>query len=166
MSNRNSDYYQKQFDEAYRPGVGALLVNADNKVLVCERIDSRNSWQLPQGGIDDGEDPREAVFRELEEEVGVGADKAEIIAETKEWLYYDFPPHVVEKFGNQYRGQRHKWFALRFKGSDEDFDLNTFEEPEFSAWKWVELDKVAESVVHFKRESYRQIIAEFKELLS
>jgi len=165
MDNKDSEYYQKQFDEAYRPGVGILLVNTDNKVLVCERIDSRNSWQLPQGGIDEGEQPVDALFRELKEEVGIGEDKAEIIAESKEWLYYDFPPHVVEKFGNQYRGQRHKWFALRFKGKDEEINLETFEEPEFRAWKWVDLNKVAESVVHFKRASYNQIIDEFSNIL-
>ncbi len=160
----SSEYYQKQFDEAYRPGVGAMLINKNNKVLICERIDSKkDAWQMPQGGIDEGETPEQAVLRELQEEVGT--NNAEIIGRTSDWIYYDFPPHIVEKFGNQYRGQRQIWFALRFLGTDSELDLNTYETPEFKSWKWVDIENICDSVIHFKRECYNRIIEEFSPLL-
>lgn len=159
----DSNYYQKQFDQAYRPAVGIALFNSENKILVAERVDSHGAWQLPQGGIDEGEDPETALFREMKEEIGT--DKAEIIAVMDEWLYYDFPPHILKKFENQYRGQRQMWFALRFTGKDSDINLNTHETPEFRNWKWIEIDKILEYVVHFKRESYERIVKEFSKNL-
>lgn len=159
----DSNYYQNQFDQAYRPAVGVALFNSENKILVAERVDSHGAWQLPQGGIDDGEDPETALFREMKEEIGT--NNAEIITSMAEWLYYDFPPHVLKKFDNKYRGQRTKWFALRFKGEDTDFNLNTHETPEFRSWKWIEIAKILDYVVHFKRESYEQIVNEFSKHL-
>ena len=155
-----SQDYQSKFDEAYRPGVGMVIFNQNGSVLVAERIDSRDSWQFPQGGIDEGENPEDAVFREMEEEIGTR--KAEIIAIMEGWTYYDYPPHVAYKMGTQLRGQRHKWVALRFLGTDEDIKLDTHIEPEFSRWKWVPIENLLDEIVMFKRNAYEKIIEEFK----
>ena len=151
----------------YRPCVGMLLLNAEDKVFVGRRIDTAkegdNIWQMPQGGIDDGETPQQAVLRELEEEIGT--DKAEIVAESRQWLHYDLPDHLVGKvWKGNYRGQKQRWFALRFLGEDGDIDLAT-EHPEFDAWRWVELEEVPGLVIPFKRDTYRAVVSEFRELL-
>jgi len=152
----------------YRPCVGMLLLNAEDKVFVGRRIDAAkdgdNIWQMPQGGIDKGETPAEAVLRELHEEVGT--DKAEIIAESRQWLRYDLPAHLVGKlWKGRYRGQKQLWFALRFLGEDSDIDLATAH-PEFDAWRWAELDDLPSLVIPFKRATYEAVVAEFKELLN
>jgi putative (di)nucleoside polyphosphate hydrolase len=127
---------------AYRRGVGIFLLNEANRVFVGRRIDTVNAWQMPQGGIDAGETPRVAALRELQEEVGT--DKAEIIAETADWLRYDLPvPLVGRVWSGRYRGQEQKWFAMRFKGRDEDIRLDRHE-PEFNAWQWVEPARLTE----------------------
>ncbi|GAB4357260.1 MAG: RNA pyrophosphohydrolase [Kiloniellaceae bacterium] len=151
----------------YRPCVGMLLLNAAGKVFVGRRIDTAkegdNIWQMPQGGIDEGETPQQAVLRELHEEIGT--DKAEIVAESRQWLHYDLPDHLVGKvWKGKYRGQKQRWFALRFLGRDADIDLAT-EHPEFDAWRWVELDDVPGLVIPFKRDTYRAVVSEFRELL-
>jgi putative (di)nucleoside polyphosphate hydrolase len=151
----------------YRPCVGLLLLNEAGKVFVGRRIDTAqeadNIWQMPQGGIDPGETPQEAALRELHEEIGT--DKAEIVAESRHWLHYDLPPQLVGKvWRGRYRGQKQRWFALRFLGQDSDIDLAT-EHPEFDAWQWVELDDVPALVIPFKRDTYRAVVAEFKALL-
>jgi len=151
----------------YRPCVGLLLLNPAGKVFVGRRIDSvqeaDNIWQMPQGGIDAGETPREAALRELHEEIGT--DKAEIVAESRHWLHYDLPPHLVGKvWKGRYRGQKQRWFALRFLGEDSDIDLATAH-PEFDAWQWVELDDVSDLVIPFKRDTYRAVVSEFRKLL-
>ena len=151
----------------YRPCVGLLLLNPAGKVFVGRRIDAMaagdDAWQMPQGGIDAGETPQEAALRELHEEIGT--DKAEIVAESRHWLHYDLPPHLVGKvWQGRYRGQKQRWFALRFLGQDSDIDLAT-EHPEFEAWKWVELDELPALVIPFKRDTYRAVVAEFRELL-
>lgn len=151
----------------YRPCVGMLLLNAEDKVFVGRRIDTAkegdNIWQMPQGGIDEGETPEAAVLREMEEEIGT--DKAEIIAESRQWLHYDLPDHLVGKvWKGKYRGQKQRWFALRFLGADSDIDLET-EHPEFDAWRWVELEDVPGLVIPFKRDTYRAVVSEFRELL-
>ena len=124
-------------DLPYRPCVGIMLFNRDGKVFVGKRIDQTvEGWQMPQGGIDKGETPEQAALRELQEEIGT--DKAEIIAEMEDWVTYDLPAHLVGvAFHGKYRGQRQKWFAMRFTGKDGDIDL-TAHEPEFSAFQWVE----------------------------
>ncbi len=147
----------------YRPGVGRMLINGDGKVFVAQRIDMRgDAWQMPQGGIDEGETPREAALRELCEETGTA--KAEIIAESPDWIRYEIPVGLVPKlWGGRYRGQEQKWFALRFTGTDADIDIAT-PEPEFKAWKWAEMDELPGLIVPFKRALYERLIAEFGHL--
>jgi putative (di)nucleoside polyphosphate hydrolase len=140
-----------------------MLLNADRKVFVGKRIDQTvEGWQMPQGGIDPGETPRQAVMRELLEEVGT--DKAQIIAEMNDWVTYDLPAHLVGvAFHGQYRGQKQKWFALRFTGSDADINL-TAHEPEFSTFQWVGMDALPGLIVPFKRDTYRAVIAAFRDV--
>ena len=142
----------------YREGVGVMLLNQANEVFVGKRIDMRSEhWQMPQGGIDPGESPREAVMRELEEETGTA--KATIIRETIDWLYYDLPADLVPKvWGGKYRGQKQKWFLLRFTGEDADINIHT-DHPEFSEWQWIPVVQLPELIVPFKRELYEQAIA-------
>ena len=150
-------------DLPYRPCVGIMLLNPEGKVFVGRRLDQTvEGWQMPQGGIDEGEDIRAALFRELREETGT--DKAEIIAEMDAWIAYDLPPHLVGvAFHGRYRGQKQKWFALRFLGEDRDIDLATHH-PEFSAWKWVEMESLLSLIVPFKRDTYAKVIAAFRDL--
>ena len=150
----------------YRSCVGAMLVNAVGRGFVAKRIDSPgDAWQMPQGGIDEGEDPAKAVMRELQEETGT--DKAEIIAESDRWRAYDLPDELIGRlWGGKYRGQRQKWFALKFLGEDNDIDIEAHETPEFSDWKWVEIDEVVSLIVPFKRALYGDIVSEFRRLVS
>lgn len=151
-------------DLPYRPCAGIMLVNAENKVFVARRIDTPGDhWQMPQGGIDKGEDPRAAAARELVEEIGT--DRAEIIAETADWVLYDLPDALIGKvWKGRYRGQKQKWFLMRFTGTDADIDIAT-DHPEFDAWKWVDLDQVVGLIVPFKRDVYEQVVGEFAPLL-
>ncbi|HEU0095318.1 MAG TPA: RNA pyrophosphohydrolase [Rhizomicrobium sp.] len=144
-------------DLPYRPCVGIMLFNADGKVFVGNRLDQTvESWQMPQGGIDKGETPKEAVLRELKEEIGT--KKAEIIAEMEDWVTYDLPEHLVGvAFHGKYKGQRQKWFALRFTGKESDIDL-TAHDPEFSSYRWVSLEELPDLIVPFKREIYQTVI--------
>jgi putative (di)nucleoside polyphosphate hydrolase len=148
----------------YRNGVGIMLLNARKQVFVAQRIDfASDAWQMPQGGIDKGETPREAALRELKEEIGT--DKAEFLAESKGWLAYDFPPELRERFKRaRFLGQRQRWFAMRFTGTDSDIDLETHH-PEFKAWKWVAPQELPRLIVPFKRQVYVDVLEEFRELL-
>lgn len=151
-------------ERPYRLGVGIMLLNHDNKVFVGRRIDtSGEHWQMPQGGIDDGESPKEACLRELAEETGT--DKARIIAESIDWLTYDLPPELSQRvWGGGYRGQRQKWFAMSFTGRDEDIRLDAHQ-PEFDAWKWLDPQDLPRYIVPFKRQLYLDVLAEFHEIL-
>jgi putative (di)nucleoside polyphosphate hydrolase len=151
---------------AYRPNVGAVLFNRDGRVFVARRADLPNAegapggWQLPQGGIDEGEDPRAAVLRELAEEIGTG--RATILGEHSEWLTYDLPPHLVGvALGGRYRGQRQRWFALRFTGEDGDIRLDLDPHPEFDAWRWAALAELPALAVDFKRPIYEVLAGSF-----
>ena len=146
----------------YRRAVGIMLLNGRNQVFVAQRINfPGEAWQMPQGGIDTGESPREAALRELEEEIGTA--KADILAESRVWLKYDLPVELAGGiWGGRYRGQRQKWFVMRFTGSDADINLAT-EHPEFDAWQWVAADRLPDLIVSFKRQLYIDILAEFRE---
>ena len=149
-------------DLPYRPNVGAVLFNREGLILVARRADMPNAegapggWQLPQGGMDEGEDPRKAVLRELAEEIGT--DRAEIIAEHPDWFTYDLPRELIGiALGGRYRGQRQKWFALRFTGVDADIRLDLDPHPEFDAWRWVPLAELPALAVPFKLAIYEAL---------
>lgn len=151
-------------DLPYRPNVGLMLLNRrTGQVFVACRLDTPGAWQMPQGGIDEGETPREAALRELEEEIGTA--KAEIIAESAQWLTYDLPADLVGKvWKGRYRGQKQKWFLLRFLGKDKDIDIQT-KHPEFSCWKWVDIEELPKLIVPFKRPIYEALVEEFRPLV-
>jgi len=146
----------------YRRGVGVVLVNSRGRVFVAQRIDTAEvAWQMPQGGIDDGETAREAALRELHEEIGT--DKARIVAVTRNWLTYDLPADLQTKvWKGKYRGQKQKWFLMRFTGEDADINLET-DHPEFSTWKWLPFTHLPRVIVGFKRDIYKQVVAAFKD---
>ena len=141
----------------YRHGVGICLVNTDNKIFVGKRIDIPTAvWQMPQGGIDLGETPEDAAVRELYEETGI--TEVQILASLEEWLCYDFPPTFKARFDNQLcRGQRQKWFLMRFMGQDSRINLQS-SHPEFSQWMWMEPSLLLQHVVDFKAHLYKTII--------
>jgi putative (di)nucleoside polyphosphate hydrolase len=149
----------------YRPCVGLMLVNHTGQVFTAARIDQMvEAWQMPQGGIDAGEDPLTAALRELEEEISVTPDKVSLLAESAEWLTYDLPEALVGKvWKGKYRGQRQKWFAFRFEGTDADINLATAH-PEFNEWRWSEMQALPDLIVPFKRTLYQQLVAEFGHL--
>ncbi len=155
----------------YRPCVGAVLFNRAGEVLVARRADLPNAegsaggWQLPQGGIDADENPAAAVLRELSEEIGT--NRAEIIGEHPEWLFYDLPAHLIGRaFRGRYRGQRQRWFALRFLGEDADIRLDLDPHPEFDAWRWAPLAELPTLAVDFKRPIYEVLSDSFARFAS
>jgi putative (di)nucleoside polyphosphate hydrolase len=146
----------------YRRGVGIVLLDARGRVFVAQRIDTKEiAWQMPQGGIDDGETPRQAALRELHEEIGT--NKARILGVTPKWLTYDLPADLQSKvWKGKYRGQKQKWYLMRFTGVDSDIDLET-DHPEFSTWKWLPFTHLPRVIVGFKRDIYKQVVAAFKD---
>ncbi|MCV6598499.1 MAG: RNA pyrophosphohydrolase [Mangrovicoccus sp.] len=150
----------------YRRGVGVVLCNAQGLVFVGQRIDSYSpAWQMPQGGIDPGEDPQDTALRELWEETGVTSDLVTIEAETSKWLRYDLPHDIVPRiWKGRFRGQEQKWFLARFSGRDDQVQIAT-EHPEFSQWRWLAASELVENIVPFKRDLYVDILAEFAEPL-
>ena len=152
----------------YRPCVGVMLVNEQGLVFVGKRIDNREGdlWQMPQGGIDEGEDPARAALRELEEETGVPEQLVTQIAQTREELFYDLPDELRGKLWDGcYRGQRQNWYLLRFHGTDSDIRLDAHDPPEFCEWKWVDPDLLPALIVPFKREVYQRVLSEFRPLI-
>ena len=151
-------------EPGYRPCVGIFLLNRDRQVFVGQRHDAGPSeaWQMPQGGIDPGEDPLRAGLREMREEVGT--DRAQLLAESRVWRAYDLPPDLARRlWGGLYRGQTQKWLAFAFEGQDADIRLDAHQ-PEFRAWRWVEPDRLAALIVPFKRDVYLSVVAEFRPL--
>lgn len=146
----------------YRLGVGMMLVNREGQVFAGKRIDTiSEAWQMPQGGIDKGESPRDAALRELYEEVGL--KNVEIIAESKDWFYYDLPTNLIDKvWHGKYIGQKQKWFLMKITSDDSHINIATAE-PEFLDWKWVDKNHLPDLIVPFKRDLYNQILAEFAE---
>jgi putative (di)nucleoside polyphosphate hydrolase len=146
----------------YRPCAGVMLLNRDGFVFVGQRLDnSVEAWQMPQGGIDEGEEPEQAAFRELEEETGIPQKLASIIARSKREHLYDLPPELMGKvWGGKYRGQAQHWFLMRFSGEDSDVNIATAHQ-EFRAWRWAVPADLERLIVPFKRKLYRDVVAEF-----
>lgn len=150
----------------YRPAVGVMLLNAQRKVWVGQRLDNKlEAWQMPQGGLDPGESPLEGAYRELEEETGIVADLVEILTQAKEELYYDLPEDLIGKVWKEpWRGQRQTWFLARFLGEDKDVDIAT-PDPEFRAWKWAEPSELPALIVPFKKKLYEDLVEAFADWL-
>ena len=148
----------------YRKCVGMMILNSNNEILVGRRIDHPSGfWQMPQGGIDENEDPEEAVWREMLEEIGT--NNAKIIKISDQWIKYEIPEKTLKTlpWGEKYIGQQQKWFAFRFAGQDKEINIGT-ENPEFSEWKWAKINSIIDNIVPFKRHVYSKVLKEFKEL--
>ena len=150
----------------YRRCVGMMILNTKNEILVGCRLDHPSGyWQMPQGGIDKDEIPEEAVWREMKEEIGT--NKAELIKISKQWINYEIPIETLKTlpWGNKYVGQTQKWFVFKFLGENKDINVQT-ENPEFSEWKWAKFNSLADNIVPFKRDVYKKILEEFKDIFS
>ena len=152
-------------NKPYRKCVGIMIFNKNKNILVARRLDHPSGfWQMPQGGIDELEKPEEAVWREMMEEIGT--NKAKLIKVSKQWINYDIPADTLKKlpWGHKYKGQTQKWFAFQFTGIDSDINVGT-ENPEFSEWKWANIESMVDNIVPFKRKVYATILEEFKDIL-
>ena len=152
----------------YRPCVGVMLVNADGKAFVGRRIDNKEGdwWQMPQGGVDPGEDVGDAAIRELAEETGITPENIAIIGRLNETIRYDLPEELIGKlWGGLYRGQEQTWFLARFSGSDEDVNLEAHDPPEFCDYRWIDPDLLPELIIPFKKRVYRAVLEGFRELI-
>ena len=148
-----------------RSGVGIVVLNKENKVFVAKRIDNpKNFWQMPQGGVDEGEDFLKAAYRELEEETSI--KNVELVKELDGTITYELPDRLLGLiWKGKYRGQKQKWFLMRFVGSDSEINIKT-KHPEFLEWKWVELDKITDLVVNFKLHVYKEVKDKVKKILN
>lgn len=149
-------------DYLYRSGVGIMIINSDKKIFVGKRIDNNSdAWQMPQGGIDAGEDEDIAVFRELKEETGISEQSVKIIKKSDNYYYYNLPYKLQKKFwGGKYLGQKQRWYLLQFIGDEASINIKT-EDPEFSEWKWVSKNDIVSEIVSFKKKLYEDVIKEF-----
>lgn len=150
----------------YRLNVGIMLINHDGLVFVGQRRDNySDAWQMPQGGIDDGENPKEAALRELHEETGIPANLVQVLEVSEKWISYELPKDLISQlWGGRFRGQKQKWYLMRFLGSDTEVNIQT-ETPEFSAWKWIPPDALVENIVPFKKSVYQKVLSEFSKTL-
>jgi putative (di)nucleoside polyphosphate hydrolase len=150
----------------YRPAAGVMLLNREGKVFVAQRLDSTlEAWQMPQGGLDEGEEPLRGALRELEEETGIREEHVEILASAPDELYYDLPEDLIGKlWKGKWRGQRQSWFLGRFTGTDEDVNIQTAH-PEFRAWKWADPEELPAMIVPFKRKLYQDVLEAFRDWL-
>jgi putative (di)nucleoside polyphosphate hydrolase len=166
MSVSPKQKIEEKPDYLYRSGVGIMLINSDNKIFVGKRIDNNSdAWQMPQGGIDAGEDEDMAMFRELFEETGIIASNVEILGRSQRHFYYNLPYKLQKKFwGGKYLGQKQRWYIVRFTGDDSAINVTT-ETPEFSQWKWIGREEILSAIVKFKRDLYREVINEFSSFL-
>ena len=149
----------------YRSNVGIMMVNEKGYVFVGQRLDNnQNAWQMPQGGIDAGEDPETAAYRELLEETGVKKQDVRLVASSSQWLSYDLPEDLIPILWNgKFRGQKQKWFLFKFLGEDRDINIAT-EHPEFSKWKWISKENLLKEIVPFKKSVYENVLKEFKNI--
>ena len=147
----------------YRSNVGIMMVNKTGYIFVGQRLDNnQDAWQMPQGGIDAGEDPETAAYRELLEETGVNQQNVRFLASSSRWLSYDLPEDLIPTLWNgKFRGQKQKWFLFKFLGKDGDINIAT-EHPEFSKWKWISKENLLEEIVPFKKSVYENVLKEFK----
>ena len=149
--------------DLYRLGIGIMMINQNGQVFIAERIKPKGAWQMPQGGIDKNESPKKALYRESMEEIGT--NNFSIITESKNWYQYDFPLIYQNKwFNGKYRGQKQKWFLLKFLGNDNEININ-FCTPEFVDWKWIDINKLESIIVDFKKSMYKKISDEFKKII-
>jgi putative (di)nucleoside polyphosphate hydrolase len=153
-------------DIGYRPAVAVMLINDRKQVWVGQRLDNAlDAWQMPQGGLDEGETPLDGAYRELEEETGIRRDLVELVAQANEELLYDLPEDLIGKVWKKpWRGQRQTWFLMRFLGTDEDVNIET-PDPEFRAWKWAEPSALPAMIVPFKKKLYEDVLEAFAEWL-
>tara|TARA_B100001057_G_scaffold88906_1_gene85097 strand:- start:1140 stop:1613 length:474 start_codon:yes stop_codon:yes gene_type:complete len=150
----------------FRPNVGMMILSESNKIFVGKRIDHPSEfWQMPQGGIDNDENPSIASLREMEEEVGLKKNKVELITQSSDWYYYYLPKDLAETmWKGKFKGQRQMWFLYKLIGSDQDINIHT-KHPEFSDWKWVNKDFLVPNIVPFKKKTYTKVLEEFKNYL-
>jgi len=165
MSALFSKEHEKH-DYLYRSGVGIMLINQNKQIFVGKRIDNHSdAWQMPQGGIDVGEEEDLAMFRELSEETGISNSNIKLIKKSPYYFYYNLPYKLQKKFwGGKYLGQKQRWYLAEFIGNEKDINIQT-EDPEFSEWKWIKSDDIISAIVGFKRQLYREVIKEFREFL-
>lgn len=150
----------------YRPNVGLMVLNEHGRVFTGQRLDSiGKAWQMPQGGIDDGEDEDSAAYRELTEETGILPDYVNLLAKSSGLISYDFPLEVANILGGRFKGQRQRWFLMQFLGNDTHVNIET-DEPEFAQWRWMPTEELLDNIVPFKRSVYEQVLQEFRGFLS
>jgi putative (di)nucleoside polyphosphate hydrolase len=152
--------------DGYRPNVGIILCNHQGKVLWARRS-ARDGWQFPQGGMRSSETPEQAMFRELDEEIGLQPDHVRVIGRTRDWLHYDIPDRMRSSGPRSvFRGQKQIWFLLQLLGSEDEVSLDRSERPEFDAWRWVDYWSTLDQIVYFKRDVYRQALEELEPLIA